>query len=489
MPTVNVSFVPNALLSPSWTTADTDLALDLGIQALARIDAARGNSGAGQVQVLDALKALVDSKLEAGALATRELELAYAALKQKHEEAERARAQDISAAEERGRMHSQQALSDALQRASAAECALEQVRAQTKLDLSEKASRERDSAVGKERAMHEALHRASEREMQNLHEKLSYEKASMAEALCEKEWQLGQLQVELKSKEAELSKLQVSAIKGNVLEGSVAHELSDMGLFVANTSKGAHNLFYGDLLVSFSPLLTKAPADGGAPVYEGGHRLCFEWKGYKSSSGITAEVAKFAAMRKRSIDSGRADCYCFVATAPIPGKHRHDFEVNETEGGRSIITAYLGAHDVTAHEIGTICALTLSMQKHLDSDIGKQPMPQGEALNIIREAGVRTLTQLRTLLGHADRMRGHIESLTKDYHEVRCCLISTLLMHWSMLKESHLSSRNDDTADIDDALTALHDEKRSSSSKLVRTKAEHDYAREALHFGKRKRDD
>ena len=99
---------------------------------------------------------------------------------------------------------------------------------------------------------------------------------------------------------------------------------------------------------------------------------------------------------------------------------------------------------------------------------------------------MRILNSLRTLLGHADRMRGHIDALSKDYQEVRCSLVSTLLMQWSMLKESHLTSRSDDTADIDDALLALEGEKKTSN-KFVRTKCEHEFVKDALAL-KRKRD-
>ena len=248
--------------------------------------------------------------------------------------------------------------------------------------------------------------------------------------------------------------------------------LQNGGLFVRDTSKGAHNLHYHDKLVA-KKFLHKNEGRG-TPTYRTDANsvvLSFEDKCYKHSNKLGEEIERFYEIRAGMQVGGRADCFVWYSTATIPIKqHKRKYiEYDQLEDGRFCVTGWIGAPDVSAEELVRFVNEVIEQQECLMTLKTKLPV-ESETIQRLTTSTEHAIKLVKKQLEQVDRLTGHIKDLEQQRDSIRLTALEMIFRHYATLKEVNLLSTNDHV--VNDSLMSLTNEKRTEADKIIRNKDE-----------------
>ena len=288
---------------------------------------------------------------------------------------------------------------------------------------------------------------------------------------------------ELKKKVEEMSRPKTSNESGSENERLTLSILQEDGLFVRDTSKGSHNTFYHDKLVSRS-FLHMDDTSSSLPRYrsEGGVVMSFEDKCYKSSNHLGEQITKFHEVRRSMQTGGRADCFLWYSTVSIPRREhrRKSMEYEQTEDGRFSVTGWIGAPDVSREELLSFVREVLDQQEMLMMLKTRVPL-ENETIQCLSATSEHVMEIVRTQLEHVKRMSKTISELEGQRDGVRRTALEMLLREYSVLKDKNLLTHSDTS--LDDCLSSLDREKRNDNCKVIKDKDDFLYLRTNLRGG------
>ena len=296
---------------------------------------------------------------------------------------------------------------------------------------------------------------------------------------------------DVQDRDARLAKLSVASNKGNAVEGELRDKLSALGMHVYDTSKGKHNLHYHDMLVALSPLVPGTAVDGMptySPEQKGAVRCCVEWKGHTQPGGLSVELQKFAAVRRKMIAAGTSECFCFAAQTDIPGRRRHHFEVVSDAGRKSCVTSYVGSGDVTDIEVALTVHFTILLQLKLD-EVEQPSQPEGsDELLVLVDVANSALCRMRQCVERCDEMDRLATSMNLQLQSLRSEIVECALSHVRPLAATGRLPDNTAAVDFSSALSSLQSDKRSSRCKILKSKAQFVSAQKAADAFSREHD-
>ena len=377
-----------------------------------------------------------------------------------------------------------------------------ETRARAELERSERARDASERSLAQSTELQAMLARGYEGSLQMVHKQHAHDKCAMAQSVSSLEQRLAAAISDGESKTRRIEELSVAAKKGNALEQDLTASLCEAGLHAWNVSKGGFNSRYHDLLACAEVLLTdKSPK--GLPLLVRANeasqspRVSIEWKGHRSSSALTQELMKFASVRNGMIHDGLAECFCFVCTAPIPGRLRCDIEVME-HNGAPVVTGYLGAFELSMAEVGVFVQCVLSTQQRLMQTGSRLSPAHGAVVSRAKDALNAGIGHLRPELDRCERMEKAAAQLVADARDARLSLVRTIALHVATLKHDLGAAPTNATQEVfDSMLSAETLERRRTIDKVLRNKDEFAAARDELRAespgtgvtGKRKADD
>lgn len=384
---------------------------------------------------------------------------------------------ELSEVERRVREEMHASVERANQRADEARSSMEALlNEQRKCNEQAAQQHERDVALRKSQYEHD------KRVLLALHQQAEH-RAEQAEHRAEES------QRELKTAQQELSDMRVPSMRGNELEQKLLDAVHADGLYGVDVSKGSHNGHYMDLLVApYQPLLQHIRPDGAGPqvptyLTPGNApqlRCSTEWKGHRSSSGITQEVKKFAEVRTKMVKERRAECFCFAATAHIPGKPRRSIELLQI-GDRWCATAYVGAPDISMAEVTFLVSVVLEMQARINAELAPDRQPQHAVVRDLVDVGKRVLLTLQANINHCDNMEKSAQSQLELVKAMRESNVELALSQLLALKTNNLAESTESNRILDQALSSvLEGDKRNTTCPILRTKEQYTKAKESV---------
>ena len=435
--------VPQMYASPfpsEWTAEENALAIDVGVQAVKRTRPSSTSIDASKRELEGTLRRLISDR--------RPLEDKIATLSAELLSARALHDADLSTARAKAREEAHGQVKGLEERARRAE---EDLRAERRsqrqiVDMQEAEARERSAQSRRENERFAAMVTQAEKKIESL-------------------------EAELREKQDALAKMSVSANKGNAVEQELTVALRDTGLFTVDTSKGAFNTQYHDVLVAARPL-HEVPDTTAVPRFESDERAprcSLESKAHSRSGGIGAEREKFSLVRRRLMEGGRAECFVFAAKAAIPGQLRWHFEFVRV-GGRHCVTGYVGAPDVGASEVCVMVQLVLQLQAKLDREVMVSNVPSDATLADLVEHATESLHTLREQIVRCDGMEKIVLSLREETKAMRAVAVQSLMKQVSVLTDNGFAPHDDTLADVREAHASLSVDARLSNCKILRNK-------------------
>lgn len=260
--------------------------------------------------------------------------------------------------------------------------------------------------------------------------------------------------------------------RGKDHEQATLQTLQGSGLFVRDTSKGNHNLYFHDKLVS-KDMIYKTE-EGGHPSYTTNTAavlLSFEDKCYRHSNKLGAQIEKFHEIRAAMQKGRRADCFVWYSTTSIPCRQhkRRYIEYEQLEDGRFCVTGWLGASDVSAEELTAFVQEVIDQQEclaHL-----KRTLPlENEMIQELASLGDQTMQLAKAQLEAVDGMTRAMKDLETQRDGMRYSALSLLFRQYSTLEDLRLLSKNDSS--LHDSIVSLENEKRREADKFIKNKNE-----------------
>lgn len=456
---------------PGWSAEENALAIGVGVEAVKR---SRPNDGS-----VDASKRELEGTLRQLLSDRKPLEDEIARLGGELRSERELRAADAEAARARAR---------------------EKVREEVREEIRELTQGLEARAQSAEQELR--LERDAQRQLARLHEADARDRAAhqqqearrVAHLMQQTEEKASRLEAALCEKQEALARLSVAANKGSAVERELNDALRDTGLHTVDTSKGAFNTHYHDILVGAHPL-HETPDVSPVPRYEADEpspRCSLESKAHSRSGSIGAEREKFAQVRRRLMEGRRAECFVFAARTAIPGQLRWHFEFVRV-GGRHCVTGYVGASDVGANEVCLMVQLVLKLQERLDREILVSHVPSDATLAEFVEHATESLHGLREQIVRCDQLDKIVQSLRDETKALRASAVASLMAQTRLLSSTGFPPTDDALADVREAHTSLSTT-RLSNCKILRNKDQFAAARVAVAASsaaarKRPRDD
>ena len=291
----------------------------------------------------------------------------------------------------------------------------------------------------------------------------------------------------------ETNRVKTSNESGMCNERRTTALLQEGGLYVVDTSEGAHNLHYHDKLVS-KKFIRRDGASGCIPLYRTDARviLSFEDKCYKHSNKLGGEIQKFAEIRSAMQIGRQRGLFIWYSTASIPSRgHRRKYtEYEQLEDGRFCVTGWIGADDVSEEEVVRFAQEIIEQQECLMDLRTRLPL-ENDTIQSLTAVSEQTMKLARTQLAQVDAMTASLKELEKQRDNVRRTVLEMLLRQYATLKEQHLLTKSDQP--LEDSLMSLKNERRTTADKIIENKDEFMHLQMHLnrcsHDHKRKRVD
>lgn len=270
---------------------------------------------------------------------------------------------------------------------------------------------------------------------------------------------------------AEKDRVKTSNESGRSNEENTKVILQEGGLFVRDTSKGTHNLYYHDKLVSLE-FIQKDDTNSGIPMYKTDDVICsLEDKCYKNSNKLGPEIEKFLEIRKAMQIGKRADCFVWYSTTTIPrrGHKRKSFQYEQLEDGRFCVTGWIGAKDISDEELVMFVHEVIDQQKCLMGLKTTIPL-ENDTIQNFTTTSEYTMKLAKAQLAQVDKMTVNIKELAQQRDDIRCTALEMILRQYATLKEHNLLSKSDQV--LNDSLTSLNNEKRTEADKFIKKQDE-----------------